>query len=346
MMTTRSFPKNGAGLLKRLCRAAGKLLLVMFDIYALTLIVYLLLRLIVNESQMTVLRFANNLMPAIILPSVALLLILLLARRWRHAALFIPPAAAVLMLYGGQFLPVSASSHENPLRMMTFNILGPMSDTDAVEAIIRNSGADLIALQEVNQSTALRFENTLADIYPYQAAFTDGETIRGVGLYSRFPISNARYIPGALGHMRAEISYALGDVEESWVVYSVHPPPPGMLGMNTTGRSSEIAMLLEQVAQETLPVILMGDFNMNDQSDDWQRVARHFADSFREAGQGFGPTWPDYTGIRSFLPGLVPLIRIDYIWHSPAFEAVNAWSVPEGGGSDHHPVMAELIYSG
>lgn len=345
-MGIQALPENNVGLFKRLCRAAGKLLLAVVDIYAIVLIAYLLLRLLVGEGQLTVLRFANSLMPMILLPSIFLLLMLLLVRRWKHAALFVVPAVAVLILYGGQFLPVNASPVENPLKLMTFNILGTMSDTDEIEAIIRNSGADIVALQELNQSTAVRFENTLAELYPHQATFTDGETIRGVGLYSRFPISNAEYLAGALGHMRAEISYAFGDIRETMVVYSVHPPPPLMLGMNTTGRSSEITMLLEHAALETQPVILMGDFNMNDQSDDWQRVAGHFVDSFREAGQGFGPTWPDYTGAKTYLPGLIPLIRIDYIWHSSEFEAMNAWSLPEGGGSDHHPVMAELSYSG
>ena len=81
---------------------------------------------------------------------------------------------------------------------------------------------------------------------------------------------------------------------------------------------------------------------MSDQTSIYSTLAGQMGDSFREAGFGLGATWPAFqvVGMNAVLPAL---IRIDYIWHSREFQAVNA-EVGPYLGSDHLPVEATLIF--
>ena len=69
-------------------------------------------------------------------------------------------------------------------------------------------------------------------------------------------------------------------------------------------------------------------------------LAARMGDSFREAGLGFGWSWPVAAQVK--LPAFVPpLMRIDYIWHSPQWRTVTASQGPTLG-SDHLPLYATL----
>lgn len=72
------------------------------------------------------------------------------------------------------------------------------------------------------------------------------------------------------------------------------------------------------------------------------------ADSWREVGWGLGHTFPGTASSgssRHRVAGiLVPkwLIRIDYIFHSPQWQALEAWIGSWDEVSDHRPVLARL----
>jgi endonuclease/exonuclease/phosphatase family metal-dependent hydrolase len=105
-------------------------------------------------------------------------------------------------------------------------------------------------------------------------------------------------------------------------------------------RNAEIAALLAGLEAEPLSFIAAGDFNMSPQAVTYQEMAAKMGDSFLEAGYGLGGTWPlsDVTGFPAFI---LPLMRIDYVWHSSHFRAVNAEVGPRLG-SDHLPVYVVL----
>ena len=91
---------------------------------------------------------------------------------------------------------------------------------------------------------------------------------------------------------------------------------------------------------ESAPYIAAGDFNMSDASLIYDELAGHMCDSWREAGNGAGRTWPVAEAIG--LPRVVqPFLRIDYIWHSAALRATAA-EVGEAIGSDHLPLSVTL----
>lgn len=76
-------------------------------------------------------------------------------------------------------------------------------------------------------------------------------------------------------------------------------------------------------------------------------------DAFGKVGLTRGATFPFRLGAVTAIgaPGqagypmsrmrLPPIVRYDYVWHTPEFESVGAWIGPDTG-SDHLPVLARL----
>ena len=112
-------------------------------------------------------------------------------------------------------------------------------------------------------------------------------------------------------------------------------------------RSPEIQDLVQRVDRETLPVIVAGDFNMTDETQDYDRVQKVMQDSFRKSGWGFGFTWPQGWELKFLVKRSnwrlnYPVCRIDYIWYSKHWGAKSS-SVLEATESDHLPIAAELF---
>ncbi|MFG2839978.1 endonuclease/exonuclease/phosphatase family protein [Streptomyces zaomyceticus] len=95
---------------------------------------------------------------------------------------------------------------------------------------------------------------------------------------------------------------------------------------NEAGRN-----LAEAVAAERLPrVVVMGDFNGTSEDTALKPLTSQLRSAQREAGAGFGFTWPAST----------PLVRIDQILVRGVSPA-SSWTLP-ATGSDHLPVAASL----
>jgi endonuclease/exonuclease/phosphatase (EEP) superfamily protein YafD len=122
-------------------------------------------------------------------------------------------------------------------------------------------------------------------------------------------------------------------------VFNVHPLRTG----GWQHRYRQIASLLEEeVFREKTPVILGGDFNAPDHSQLYELVAGRLKNAHREAGFGFGFTYPS-SEVRAFgLFRAPPVVRIDHIFFSDRFVALRAGTIDKSGGSDHRPVFAEL----
>jgi vancomycin resistance protein VanJ len=333
------------------------LLLAGIDGYALALAIYLLLRLLIGDDFWA-LAAVNNLAPYYFLPLLVALPLSLLLRA-RHALLLTVPLAAVgLVWFGPYFLPQAPPITDAPLlRIVTFNVWGDNLRLDDVEGWLRAAAADLVLMQEIPPRYANEGVSSLADLYPYQVGQSTELRLYGQLTLSRYPILAAENLDmeddGAPTQQRLVIDAEVGPV----VVYNVHfhmpvreqvrfhlPVDFWPLGMaaryDDAGRNAQINRLLGHVAAETDPVIVAGDFNMSDQALMYGTVAALMGDSFREAGVGLGGSWPVPIAVE--LPNwLPPVFRLDYIWHSGHFRAVEA-AVGPRLGSDHLPHVATL----
>lgn len=136
------------------------------------------------------------------------------------------------------------------------------------------------------------------------------------------------------------------------IVYNLHPTHPGMTGegfFRPAYRRREIEELLARAAKEKEPVILAGDFNMTDLTEDYGRIAAQYHDAYRQVGWGMGFTFPDqrYPNALSGAPfnrelPFPPWMRLDYVFYSAPLRAAEAHVWPDSGGSDHRPLWVRL----
>jgi endonuclease/exonuclease/phosphatase family metal-dependent hydrolase len=96
-------------------------------------------------------------------------------------------------------------------------------------------------------------------------------------------------------------------------------------------RADETDQLAEQIDAETLPVLIIGDFNSTADNWTYRRLRGDRIDAFRVAGAGNGHTYRSDK----------PLVRIAFVIVDRAWEVTMA-EVPFVAFSDHRPVVARL----
>lgn len=328
----------------RLLRAGWGFIEAGILLFGLAVTSFLIARLTVGERWDTV-AYANNFIPWWALGGlIAALIALGSRRRGLLIALQLPGMCAFVLLYGAQLLPADRNpAPPTAFTAMTYNIIGGTSDPQRVAEVITAQNADIVGIQELGPAQSDLFATQLTDQYPYQALYP-GLPVHGVGLLSRHPIVEHEVFgpfPDSMRFIRATID--LNGVLVT--VYVAHPRPPQNILTPITyddeRRDAEITALVNNYLRpETGPMLVLGDFNMTDQSDSYALLSGDLNDAFRVAGRGLGFTFPDK--IKSALRLMPLLIRIDYVWYTDDFRAYDAEVVPDSGTSDHRPVITTL----
>ncbi len=232
-----------------------------------------------------------------------------------------------------------ASAPGDRLKVMSFNMQGGESDLFAVGQLVAAEAPDLIVCVESNpdlQSAALWRGRWYV------------EKLAGITVASRRPISRAE----TLRHPSVRPGAILGcevDVDGRRIlVFGLHLTTPrgGLeaathLSRDTPNaiRNSVGVQILEShevgswIAARRIgrPTLVLGDFNMPEESAIYRAEFGDLSNSFSQAGLGFGPTkFTRWFGA-----------RIDHILHSGHWRSERSWVGPDLG-SDHRPVFAEL----
>lgn len=221
---------------------------------------------------------------------------------------------------------------------------------------MRETGADVIVLQEIPAQYANHQIPELADIYPYQVSQPTATRWWGNLFLSRHPILSAEDLPGE--GVPAQQRFTIDWKGQTLAIYNIHfampigaPRLPGLkihyvlqtsLSYNNSARNAEITRLLTRLDTEPHPYIVAGDFNMSEYAMIYDRIAETMQDSYREVNNDWGGTWP--ISVVEELPRFVPpLLRTDYVWHSEHFCTIEAQRGPTLG-SDHLPLYADLMF--
>lgn len=249
--------------------------------------------------------------------------------------------------YGRVWLPADDEEPPvgKPLRVMTFNIGDGRVSAEDVMAWVRTEDPDVVAIQELNPYTAAALNQGLAAGWPHQALDFYSPT---TGLFSRYPLTSAEFVetPNNRPYLRADLDAGGVPVH----VFAMHPQSPDIvfrrglpIGINDERARAQLVSASEIVRATTGPRLMLGDFNMSDQSPGYRTITRGLRDAFAEVGFGPGFTWPaaHSNRLRGWAPP-VPLVRIDYILHSDEFSAVSA-RVNCELSSDHCYIVADLI---
>lgn len=236
-------------------------------------------------------------------------------------------------------------------KALTFNIhhgrgLDGKLNLRRIAEVIQESRADLIGLNEVDRSFSRRsgyvdqvcwLSDKLNLYHAFGAAVTTSPNRTSIGQYgnaflSRYPIvkhinhtfssSNRRFVEGR-SLLEADVLFQ----KQLLKVFVTH------LSLNPWKRSQQVDMILSKCKQTELPVILMGDWNMQPETKIWRKVTSSFIDVCYFAHQ---------SPCRTF-PSLRPKVQLDYIFVSEHFHIDSVQVINHSRkASDHMPIKAEL----
>ena len=291
---------------------------------------------------------------------------MLIVQQWIIALTFALPVLKFIQKYGRLYLPKQVNEIDDSaqiLTIQTYNVLSRNRVPDKLVAVICEISADIVALQEL--SAPVQQHIIKLDQYQHKAlhglnddSSLDLRSTMGQGILSRFPILEDEYwvhdyLPIPLGHQRVLI-----DVNgQKIAIYNVHPIHPGMTFdsfYDSNLRNREVLDLLQRIQSETVPVIMLGDHNLTDLSDEYAQITSVLTDTHFEVGKGMGLTFPDYKDatmqdttdtMPDYLPQHPPLpqlLRLDYVFHSEEFTGVQMYVHHTSGGSDHRPLVVKL----
>lgn len=257
---------------------------------------------------------------------------------WLWGALFIPGR--------GRFGPQGPE-----LTVMTYNVLAWHDYTQPVIDTIRAEDADVVFLQELTPDLAGRIQADLSGQYPYQV-LEPVDSPSGIGVLSKYPLRRTgvrlpdRWVGGPL-LLEMDWNGQIVQLVNFHMLPTTSPRPQGAMASDFRTRQEQARKLVEY-AHSRGPAILGGDANAGPLSEAYHIFTREFRDAWREAGFGLGHTFPSRPVDTSDRPKIgrwhIPprVARIDYIFHSSHWKAVEARLARFDGVSDHRGVVAVL----
>jgi endonuclease/exonuclease/phosphatase family metal-dependent hydrolase len=254
-----------------------------------------------------------------------------LARRRGPAVTAALAAAALVAVTAPRVVRRRQPKASGPvLRVLTVNVLCGRADADAVVALVRRTGADVLFLQELTEDAVNRLGQAgLDDLMPKQVTELRGSSL-GSGLYSRFPLREGQPLaPAYAAQPTAVLELPSGEEVELGCVHPRAPLPPSR---RAVGRWRQELSVLPVPAE--LPRLLAGDFNATVDHAPFRRLLRlGYADAALQTGNALIPTWGPF--------GRPAVITIDHVLVDRRC-AVLASSVHTVPGTDHRAVYAEI----
>ncbi len=320
-------------------RFLGRLVIAGAWIFACGLVIWNLARLYPGDRWLLV-RLGNYFAPWLFMALAPTLGVALLARRARLARLVL----LLALVFGVRYFPLlvprlsvlKAEADAAELRVMTFNVHYANRDARGIADLIRTEAPDLVAFQELSPELADSLRREMAREYPY--FLYDGSS--GLtGLLSRYP-GSVETVPRAVRHtLRARLETPAGPI----TVWNVHLAVP--LSQRGWERQKEMAAAIAgEIEQEVTPLIVLGDFNTTDQTENYTVIAGRLIDTHWSVGHGFGFTFPDWRRHQAGRSLLGPLVRIDHILVSRHWVPQDVHVVSRATDSDHRPVVATLRF--
>lgn len=217
-------------------------------------------------------------------------------------------------------------------------------DLNRICQVIEASGADLIGLNEVDRFFSNRSHYVdqifyLAERLQMKCAFGSAYTFRwrgrsqyGNALLTRFPISSFQnhsldFYP-TIVEGRALLETEVRIEKQIVKVYVTH------LSLNPLFQRKQIECILQKLKAESLPHIILGDWNMKPGSAAWKKVTKQLIDVCDKSSRADD---------LSTFPSAFPTIRLDHIFVSQHFQVFSAEVIhflPLA--SDHLPLLASI----
>jgi len=248
------------------------------------------------------------------------------------------PVLYIFYVYRPLFLPqfafvpkMSAIFH-----VLSYNVMTRNEDKARVVDTIIQQNADIVLLQEINKTVAHYVREQLVDKPDSSLRFFSYKANKALAIASRYPLVPAKLENAPLS---AQI---IKTVTPNGIVNLINVNTPRGLSRYQEHWNAIVAYV-EAVNSLEGPLILSGDFNTTSQSRSYALIDKRLNNAHWEAGWSFGFNFPSPA---RKLGAIMPFVRIDHIFYSKPFVAVDAGTLPITGGSDHYPIFAVLALEG
>ncbi len=239
--------------------------------------------------------------------------------------------------------PASNVNTSSNFRVIQYNIhfatQNGKVNTQRIANFILDQNADLVSLNEVDSNKSRSDNRYLIKELAQQTGMAyvfsnNTPALLGNGILSKFPVlyRDHRLLPNVGSNEQRGLIKSTVDVNGKFISFwSTHLD----FHNSDTERLMCVTNFNTWIADETLPVILCGDFNDTPLGAAPSLMDQKWLDSWDLAGTGSGQTVP--------CPG-IPAARIDYIWKAKtAGVTPNNTFVPLSmQASDHYPVISDF----
>lgn len=260
------------------------------------------------------------------LPAIALALT---ARQWLLAAVAVAAVMVGSLIQIAYYVGGTPAAGAAQLTVLQANLRLGSADPDAVVRLVQVQHVDLLATEELTVSEEQRLLAAgIGGLLPHR--FTSpGAGGSGEGIWSRFPLTDERSVPGfELGVLHARVAAPSGSL--IFAVVHLLPPYP-YPSKEWLSETSRLRSVLDSLPE---PAVVAGDFNATVDHVQFRRLLTHgYADGARQAGAGYLPTYP---ADRWF----GPVIGIDHVLTRAA--GVTSVFTVDLPGSDHRGVLARV----
>ena len=256
----------------------------------------------------------------------------------------VPNSTTMTRNNSGRIMSETPRVELSRLRVLSYNLKYNNQNPLWSVALIEEVDAELVLLQEVNESWKFRLQGLLQ--YPHRAFWVKpiGE---GLAILSKYPLSAIERV----SHLGPAAQCADVSVEDTiFGVCNVHLVSPALAlfsrhlpedlatrwARNTLNRQQQWEQIEDLLGRrERVAWLVAGDFNTTPRSPLYKRFNRYLTDIFENSSPWVGT----YPHICLYCPH--PKARIDYIFVLGAIKPLSK-RILWGGGSDHLALTAEF----
>ncbi len=300
--------------------------------------------------------------------------------KWKYSLVSLVAILIGLSYHSKMFafhLPSPGDTKNDRIRVMSYNIqLFKYYDwkkneiqRDKIIDFISKNDADVYCFQEYFQTRNQEFITTekMKEILPEHTMHFEAGVVKynnqefGLATFSKFPILHSGYITidSTKNRTNLVIYTDLLIKKDTIRVYNVHLASNHLNTnevdsiMNTSEKSiffakkwmkklkngykrryEQVNILANHLKRSPYSTIIAGDFNDVPMSYTYRIMNRKYRDAFIESGSGIGATYN----------GNLPMLRIDYIFHTSDFDCKRFKVYPQST-TDHYPIMADFYLS-
>ncbi|MBN8595285.1 MAG: hypothetical protein J0M33_26265 [Anaerolineae bacterium] len=300
------------------------------------LLVLTILR-IVAEDRLWLVGMWATFAPYCFVPAIPILILTILFKTWRSTLLLVITFLAAGLWLGPVLLQrtgtASVVEGNPPLRFVTYTPDRAFAVYDDFRQWSEGAEADVIVVQDFRLMNGRGMIARMAGEFPSISwKFPTWRSSSGNLILSRYPIlEQTVVVNGGDATGSTFITRALLAVNDQTLAvynvdlarsYSSNRPRfvfngldsiinRYLTGYDANARNAGLDQLLAEVAQETQPYVVLGNFGFTPMHSAYGRLAGVMNEAHREVGYGMALNWPLGLG-----GGIPPVAQFDYIWHS------------------------------